>query len=59
MVSVCFGFEADLISGLCHEGQLETGVQAARKLRPDVSDDGLLALKTRRATNRWLKASPS
>jgi len=32
------------MSGLCHEEQLKIGVQAARKLRPDFSDDALLAL---------------
>ena len=32
------------MSGLCREGQLEIGVQEARKRRPDVSDDALLEL---------------
>ena len=38
------GSAADLIPCLCREGQLEIAVQAARKRRPDLSDDGLLAL---------------
>jgi len=32
------------LSGLCREGQVEIAVQEARKLRPDLSDDELLAL---------------
>ncbi len=35
---------AGLISGLCHEGQLQIGVQEARKRRPDFSDDAWRAL---------------
>ena len=37
-------WEADLISALCREGQLEIAVQEGRTLRPDLSDDALLAL---------------
>ena len=38
------GSEADLISTLRRERQLEIGVQKARKRRPDLSDDALLEL---------------
>ena len=38
------GSEADLMSGLCCERQLEIGAQEARKLRCDLSDDALLEL---------------
>jgi hypothetical protein len=34
------------ISGLCREGQLEIGAQAARELRPDLDGADLLALVT-------------
>jgi hypothetical protein len=36
--------EQTAVSGLYREEQLEIGVQAARKLRPDLSDDALLEL---------------
>jgi hypothetical protein len=40
------------ISGLYREGQLEIGVQEARKRPPDLSDDALLELaKTRTAAS--------
>ena len=42
--SVCFGSEADLISGRYRKGQLQIGVQEARKRRPELSDDALLEL---------------
>ncbi len=35
--------EEAAISGLCREGQLEIGVQTARKLRPDLGDEALTA----------------
>ena len=34
------------ISGLCREGQLEIGAQAARELKPELSGEDLLALVT-------------
>lgn len=34
------------IAGLCREGQLEIGAQAARELRPDLGGADLLALVT-------------
>ena len=37
------GSDADLISEVSEtQGQVEIGVQQARKLRPDLSDDSLL-----------------
>jgi hypothetical protein len=36
--------EQAAISGLCREGQLEIAVSAARKRRPDLGDDRLIAL---------------
>jgi len=38
------GQKQTYISGLCREGQLEIGVQEARKRRSGLSDDALLAL---------------
>lgn len=38
--------EQAAISGLCREGQLEIGAQAARELRPALGDGELLALVT-------------
>lgn len=32
------------MAGLCREGQLEIGVQEARKVRPDLRDQELFAL---------------
>jgi hypothetical protein len=40
------------ISGLCREGQLEIGAQAAREIRPDLSPAELLALVTELADDR-------
>ncbi len=42
--NVRLGSEADLVSGLYRKGQLEIGVQQARKVRPDLSDDALFEL---------------
>ncbi len=36
--------ERAAMAGLCRDGQLEIALQEARKLRPDLSDDELLAL---------------
>ena len=36
--------EKAAISGLCRDGQLEIAVQEARKARPNLGDDDLLAL---------------
>lgn len=42
--TILTAMEQAAMSGLCREGQLEIGVQTARKLRPDLSDDALLEL---------------
>ena len=36
--------ERAAMAGQCRDGQLEIALQEARKLRPDLSDDELLAL---------------
>jgi len=36
--------EQAAISGLCRQGQLEIGVQQARKVLPDLSDEELVEL---------------
>jgi hypothetical protein len=38
--------EQAAISGLCREGQIEIGAQAARELRPERASAGLLELVT-------------
>lgn len=44
VVAVHEAIEAAAISGLCRDGQIEIGVQEARKTRPDLCDEDLLAL---------------